>query len=293
MAMNKKFAWFIFGFLALTWGSSFILMKKGLEAFSPMQVAALRIVIASLSVLPFILHRIKDVPPKSWRYILLVGVIGNGIPAFLFPLAEKYIDSGTAGVLNSLSPLFVLIFGLLFFNLEVKLRQAIGISLGFAGALLLTMMRGGEFDPFDNLFYSGMVVLATMGYGLSTIMMKRYLNETPSTLASGFALSFVAIPYAAYLLFFSDIGPIFTEDSLAWASFGYIALLGAIGTALSLILFYQLIQMTDAIIAASVTYLIPLVALGWGLIDGEAFTLGQFVGILVILIGVWLVNRKS
>ncbi|MEL6134572.1 MAG: DMT family transporter, partial [Bacteroidota bacterium] len=285
----NKYAWLIFGFLALTWGSSFILMKKGLEAFSPLQVAALRIVIASLTTLPFILHRVKDVPPKSWRYILFVGIIGNGIPAFLFPLAEQYIDSGTAGVLNSLSPVFVLIFGLLFFNLQVKLRQAVGISLGFAGALLLTMMRGGEFDPFDNLFYSLMVVLATMGYGLSTIVMKRYLNETPSILASGFALSFVSIPYASYLIFFSDMSAVMTNVPTAWTSLFYIGLLGAIGTALAVILFYQLIQMTDAIIAASVTYLIPLVALGWGIIDGEEFTIGQFVGILVILFGVWLV----
>jgi len=290
--MRQPLAWIIFFFLALTWGSSFILIKKGLDAFTPVQVGTIRIIIAALVIQPFLWGRARRVPASSWVYIAIVGIIGNGIPAYLFPAAQQYINSATAGVLNSLSPVFVLIFGLVFFGLPIKGRQGLGVILGFGGALLLALAREGEVDPFQNLTYSSLVVLATMGYGLSTIIMKRYLATTPSILATGFALSFAAIPYTFFLFTYSGIPEVLRTHPEAWTSLGYIFILGAIGTALAVVLFYRLIQMTEAIIAASVTYVIPLVALGWGFLDGELFTWGQMGGIAIILLGVYLVNRK-
>ncbi|MEO0899226.1 MAG: DMT family transporter [Bacteroidota bacterium] len=290
--MKQPLAWIIFIFLALTWGSSFILIKKGLVAFDPVQVGALRVLIAALVLQPFLWGKAKQVPRKKWWPIIIVGIIGNGIPAYLFPAAQAHINSATAGVLNSLSPLFVLLFGLLFFGMSISNRQIIGVILGFIGALLLTLAKGGEIDPFDNLMYSGLIVLATICYGIAPNVMKRYLTDMNSVLATGFALTFAAIPYTLYLLTISGIPEVMQTHPQAWSSLGFLVILGAIGTALAVVLFYRLIQLTDAVMAASVTYLIPLVALGWGLIDGESFSLPQLAGIFVILVGVYLVNKK-
>lgn len=290
--MKNPLAWIIFIFLALTWGSSFILIKKGLEAFNPMQVATLRIVIAALVLQPLLWRRTYQIKRKTWFYLALIGFMGNGIPAFLFPLAQEHINSATAGVLNSLSPVFVLVFGLLFFGIGATKRQGVGVVMGFVGALLLTLARGGEVNPFENLIYSGVVVLATMCYGMTTIIMKKYLSHLNAIHATGYALTFAALPYIFFLLTYSGIPQLLEENILAWQSLGYIAILGAIGTALAVVLFYRLIKMTEAIIAASVTYIIPLVALGWGLLVGESFSWGQMLGIAIILIGVYLVNRK-
>lgn len=290
--MKQPLAWVIFLFLALTWGSSFILIKKGLEAFSPLQVATLRIIIAALVLQPLLWGQARKVPRKSWIYIALVGFMGNGLPAFLFPAAQAHINSATAGVLNALSPVFVLIFGLLFFGIGATLKQGIGVVLGFIGALLLTLARGGEINPFESLGYSGLILLATICYGMTTIIMKKYLSHINSIHATGFALSFAAIPYAIFLFSYSDIPEVLQNNPLAWQSLGFISILGAIGTALAVVLFYRLIKMTEAIIAASVTYVIPLVALGWGFLVGETFSLGQMAGIAIVLLGVYLVNRK-
>ncbi|MCI4670787.1 MAG: DMT family transporter [Bacteroidia bacterium] len=296
--MKQPLAWIIFIFLALTWGSSFILIKKGLEVFSPLQVATLRVVIAAAVLQPLLLGKAKKVEKGTWKYIIMIGVLGNGLPAFLFPIAQEHINSATAGVLNSLSPVFVLIFGLLFFGLSFSVKQGIGVILGFMGALLLTLARGassapgGEVNPFESLGYSGIVVIATMCYGLSTIIMKKYLSQMNSVLATGFALSVAAVPYVIYLITASGIPEVLQENPEAWQALGYLFILGAIGTALAVVLFYQLIKMTEAIIAASVTYAIPLVALGWGLAVGESFSYGQMLGIAITLVGVYLVNRK-
>ncbi|MEL6673593.1 MAG: DMT family transporter [Bacteroidota bacterium] len=284
--------WGIYIFLALVWGSSFILIKKGLIAFTPYQIAGLRILIAAGVLAPFILGRAKEVKPEAWKYIFLIGIVGNAIPAFLFPLAEQKISSASAGILNVLSPVFTMILGVLFFQLKGKVRQGIGILLGFGGAVGLILAGDGEVDIISQLLYAGFVVLATVGYGLSTNIMKRYLSDTPAVLASGFGLAFVSIPYIFYLFFFAELPQTFAEQPHAWTSLGYIFILGAMGTAIALVLFYRLVQITEPIFSSSVTYVIPIVALALGLMDGETITAGQIGFMLVILAGVYLVNRK-
>ncbi|MDP5170206.1 MAG: EamA family transporter [Bacteroidia bacterium] len=291
---NKVLAWVILIFLALVWGSSFILIKRGLESFSAMQVGGLRLVIAGIFVTPLIWGKFRKIKKEEWKWILLVGVIGNALPAVLFPLAETHLNSASAGVLNVMSPIFVLLFGVALFGFRFTTLQVIGVALGFGGVLMLILLGDQSVNLLDHVLYAGAAVLATVGYGLSTNVMKRYLGRVPTTLAPSFALFFMAIPYAIYLLLWADLGAVFEADAAhAWQSFSYIALLGILGTAISLVLFYKLIQITEPIVAASVTYLIPIVALFWGWMDGESLTSLQYLGMAVIIAGVYLVNRKK
>lgn len=292
---SRRFlGWAILVILALVWGSSFILIKRGLDAFSAPQVGGLRLVVAGLCAIPLIWGQAHRVKKEAWKWILVVGVVGNAIPAVLFPLAETRLNSASVGVLNVMSPIFVLIFGFLFFQFRFSVLQIVGVALGFGGVLMLILLGDQTVSVSEHLLYAGAAVLATVGYGLSTNIMKRYLQDVPSTLAPSFALFFMGIPYAVYLIFFAELQIPFQVDSdLAWTSLAYIVLLGAVGTALALVLFYRLVQISDPIIAASVTYLIPIVALFWGWVDGETLTALQSVGIGVILVGVYLVNRKK
>ena len=293
MPQNRSLlAYAILVFLCLTWGSSFILMKKGLEAFTPLQVAGFRLVFAALTLFPFIWRRLSHVKAQEWRVILLVGIVGNGLPAFLFPLAETKISSASAGILNGLSPLFALVIGQVFYGFRFSKQQNWGVVIGFVGAVVIVLGGGGPLDLFDQITYSLAVVLATVGYGLSTVTIKKYLNHTPPILSTGLAFLMMALPYGLYLMFFADLGATFASHPEAWASLGYLAILGAIGTALAVYLYYRLIQMTDPIVASSVTYLIPLVALGWGLLAGESISGGQVLGMGIVLVGVYLANRK-
>ncbi|MDW3650247.1 MAG: DMT family transporter [Bacteroidia bacterium] len=284
--------WVPFISLSLLWGSSFILMKRGLDAFTPMQIAALRITIAGLVMVPFILGKAKNVPKKAWPFILIIGILGNAIPAFLFPLAETKINSSSTGILNVMSPVFTLILGVMFFGFRFKKTQNYGVFVGFLGALILLLMGGGEVNVEEHIFYSLLVIFATVLYGLSTNITKRYLQEVSPIYASGFALVFVSIPYWIYLLGFSDILSVFQTNEYAWASLGYISILAALGTSLALVLFYYLVQQTSTIFSASVTYIIPIVALAWGLLDGETFSPWELFGMFVIMLGVYLVNSK-
>ncbi|MFK7924574.1 MAG: DMT family transporter [Bacteroidia bacterium] len=294
MAQSRFFPYLLYLYLILAWGSSFILIKQGLASFSPFQVAALRIVIAGLVMLPFTIGRSKEISRIEWRFILLVGLIGNAIPALLFPYAETVLNSATAGILNTLSPLFVLLIGVFFFQLKPSISQRTGMLIGFSGALVLVLGSGQEIDFWSNALYSLLVVIATIGYGLSTNIMKRYLNTTPSLLATGYALMAMAIPYTIYLLFFSGVGEVFrSAEPSVWMSFGSIAILAALGTALALVCFYRLVQITDPIFSSSVTYVIPIVAMMWGLLDGEKIYPAQYVGMALILSGVFLTNRKK
>lgn len=294
MAQSRFFPYFLYLYLVLAWGSSFILIKQGLVSFNPFQVAALRILIAGLVMLPFTIGRSNEISRVEWRFILLVGLIGNAIPAILFPYAETVLNSASAGILNTLSPLFVLLLGIFFFQLKPSSSQRIGMFIGFGGAVIMVLASGQEIDLGSNAFYSLLVVIATFCYGLSTNIMKRHLNTTPSLLATGYALMAMAIPYSVYLLFFSDVAEIFRfAEPTVWISFGSIAILAALGTALALVCFYRLVQITDPIFSSSVTYVIPIVAMMWGLAYGEKIYPAQYLGMALILSGVFLTNRKK
>lgn len=284
--------WLILAVLALIWGSSFILMSKGLEAFDPYQIGSLRIIIASLCLLPFGLHHIKTIPKQLWIYFPLVGIIGNGIPAVLFPLAETQINSATAGMLNGLTPVFTLLIGLAFFGITFSWQRLGGIVLGLIGGGLVIL--GGSQGLEGSVTYSLIVVFAAMLYGISVNMMKKYFNGVHPIAISAFTVGSISIFGIIYLLF-SNLPHIFQTDPEAYSSFGYIFILAAFGTAASTVLFYHLVQITDPVRSSSVTYLMPIIACIWGLVreKAEDISLIQIGGMVVILAGVYLLNKKT
>lgn len=275
--------------LAFIWGSSFILMKKGLVAYSHNEVATLRIVIAFLCFLPFILYNIKKVDKKYWKYLIIVGLFGNGIPAFLFTKAETGISSSLAGMLNSLVPLFTITLGVLFFKVPTNKLKFIGVFIGLIGAVML--ITGNGFDIAESeTSYSFYVIAATLCYAISVNTIKKYLQEVNSIVVSSFAFLFIGPPLLIYL-FTTDFVYTTFNNPEATTALSYIFILSLFGTAFSLIIFNMLVKQTSALFASTVTYLIPVFAIMWGIFDGELINLIQVLGIVVILVGIYFVNK--
>ncbi len=279
-------------FLSLIWGSSFILMKKGLRSYSHDQVAALRIFISFLAFLPFGIKNLKKVSKENIYSLLIVGFIGSTIPAFLFTKAQTNIDSALAGILNSITPLFTLIIGLIFYKSTAKLINAVGIFLGLIGALGLIMYTSSNSNILGNVnYYSLYVVLATICYGINVNQVKYKIKGLNGLELTSMAFMFVG-PFAGIYLLFTDFSfALSTNDYML--NLGYIAILAVIGTVMALVIFNTLIQYTSALFGASVTYIIPIFAIAWGIFDGEKLTIIQFLWIGLILTGVYLVNKRK
>ncbi len=289
---NKAWQLITLVFLSLIWGSSFILMKKGLRSYSHDQVAALRIFISFLAFLPFGIKNLKKVSKENIYSLLIVGFIGSTIPAFLFTKAQTNIDSALAGILNSITPLFTLIIGLIFYKSTAKLINAVGIFLGLIGALGLIMYTSSNSNILGNVnYYSLYVVLATICYGINVNQVKYKIKGLNGLELTSMAFMFVG-PFAGIYLLFTDFSfALSTNDYML--NLGYIAILAVIGTVMALVIFNTLIQYTSALFGASVTYIIPIFAIAWGIFDGEKLTIIQFLWIGLILTGVYLVNKRK
>ncbi len=290
MSPNKT-KWIILFALALVWGSSFILMKRGLEAFSSNQVAALRISIASLFLLPFLIKYRKIKFKKYWVGLVLAGVFGNLIPAFLFTRAETGISSSLAGMLNALTPLFTVIIGWIAFRNKSTPLQIAGILVAFGGALLLLSSDKNP-QQENGIQYALLVVLATVCYAISVNCIKYFLAGMNSVAATAWSFAFIG-PVALIYLFSTDFIYVMETKKNALPSLGYISILGIVGSALSVIFFNQLIKVSGAVFAASSTYIIPIVAVGWGIFDGEIISNWQIAAIFIVLGGVWLINKRK
>lgn len=292
MSRNTWFPYAVLFFLALTWGSSFILIKRGLEVYSSNEVGALRVVITWLFLLPFAIKRMKAFKTMHWILFAIVGVVGSLAPAFLFAAAQKGIDSSLAGILNSLTPLFTLILGMLFFKLRPKWFNIMGVILGLAGAAGLVSVSGSGNFTF-NIGYAMLIVIAAIMYATNVNVIKAYLHDIhPVTITS---MAFFTIgPFTAiYLLGFTPFIKTMSDHPHAWSGLGYISILAIIGTGVALMLFNKVIQMTSAVFASSVTYFIPIVALLWGIADGESFRAGFVFFVALVIIGVLLVNTTT
>lgn len=282
--------WLLLLILTLTWGSSFIMIKQSIKAFHPMQVGALRLTIAGLALVGFGIGSFKYIPKKLIKWVVIGGCLGNFIPMFLFPFAQQKVSSATAGILDSLVPIFILIFGFLLFGIRSSKTQILGAIIGFAGAFLL-IKNGGTKESSDFLF-SMLIVLATLFYGLNGLIISEYLSELPSFRLSAVVFTIWLGP-SLIILGFSGFFSEFTASPEQLKGLGFVSILGLIGTATAMILFYKLIQMTSAIFASTVTYLMPIVAVMWGFLDGEKLTWAHIGGGLLILLGVYLIQVKT
>lgn len=287
-------AWGLLGVLSLIWGTSFILMKKGLVVFSALELGAARVSVAAALLLPFALREIGRVDRSRLKWLALSGTVGTLIPAFLFAYAETRLASGLAGVLNALTAVFALLVGALLFGQRLTGLRVLGIGLGLLGTVVLMLLGGsGDEGPAagGNAWYGGYIVLATIGYGLSVNVIKHRLHALTPVAVTSLLLLLIGGPALAYLLLGTGFVHKLATVPGAWPAFGYIALLATMSTAVATVLFNMLIQRSTTLFASSSTYLIPIVALAWGALDGEAFNLWHAAGMVIILVGVGIIHR--
>jgi drug/metabolite transporter (DMT)-like permease len=277
--------------LALIWGTSFILIKQGLKVFAPQELGALRVTAAFLFLLPVALMKFKEVKPGDPLKLFLSGLMGIFIPAFLFATAQTKLDSSVAGILNTLSPLFTMIMGALFFHQRFKGYAIVGIAVGFGGTLLLMLSRSGGKIAGLN-YYALLVVLACLFYGTNLNWIKAKLLHLGSLTLTSVSLLFIG-PLAMIFLFgFTDFTVKMETAPGAWQALGFVVLLGCMSTSIATALFAKLVKLSTPLYASSVTYIMPIVSVMWGVLDGEVLMIGHFIGMAFIVGGVWLANRK-
>ncbi|MGI9531306.1 DMT family transporter [Lutimonas sp.] len=287
---NIRSRWIILIILAIIWGSSFILIKKALIHLDPVQVGALRIIFTGLTLFAVGFKKIPTVTKKQWYYIAITAMIGTFIPAFLFSFAVQKIDSSIVSILNSLTPLNTLLVGSFFFGFSFIRKQLIGVVIGLIGALFL-ILKGADLNPDQNYLYALLVVIASIGYAFNVNILKKHLDDLNAlTIVTG---NFIIIFIPALIVLYSTGFFNMTTISNAESSLLYLVLLSVFGTAMAKTLFNKLIQISSPIFSSSVTYLIPIVAIFWGVLDGEKLYLGQFLAGFLILLGVYLTNKKK
>ncbi|CCH52157.1 protein of unknown function DUF6 transmembrane [Fibrisoma limi BUZ 3] len=296
VAVDQKrplLVWGLLFVLALVWGSSFILIKRSLTVFPPEQVAAGRIFFALLFFIPFLGVQTRSADIRQsvrgrWVALLAAGLLGFLFPAFLFAIAGAHLNSSLAGALNALSPLFTLVTGALFFGRVIRPTQVLGILIGLGGSILLIFYSAT--GSFSINGYALLIVLATVCYGTNINLIGRHLSHLPALVSTAWLFAFIG-PLALLILFTTDF---FTRITLSNASLALSALacLGILGSGAMSVLFNRIIQLASPLFASSVTYLMPGVALLWGVLDGEQVHLVQYAGMGICLFGIWLINKS-
>lgn len=282
--------WIAFALLSLTWGTSFILIKKSLLAFDSVQVASLRILIATLAFLPVVLLNIKKIQWNNWYKYLILGLMGGGIPPFLFAFAQTKVSSSLAGALNALTPIFTALIAVILFKTKIGGRKLLGVIIGFLGAGLIIYYTNSSFE--GGFFYSSLILIATVFYAFNVNMVKKFFNNhNPVVLTSASFIFFG--PFVIILLLNGDFFEVMKTHPDAYLSLGAVTILSLFSTVLATILFFKLVQKSNAIFASSVSYAIPLVALFWGFLDGENFSVFHVLSLLLILTGVHLTRNKK
>jgi drug/metabolite transporter (DMT)-like permease len=297
--MSKELkSWGLLLFLACIWGSSFILMKRGMHTvdglpiFSDLQVGAMRMLIAGLVLAPFAVRHVKKI--KTWQQFIslsIVGFSGNFFPAFLFTYAETGLSSGFAGMLNSFTPIFTIIIGFFVFKVKLSSVQLLGIAIGTTGIVLL-MFAGKSISMTGTWFHILAIVLATLMYGISLNTIKHTLQMFKAIEITSLAFFIVLIPAAIANLTFGT-ALTFQQNPHALEGLGYITILSVVGTALAVILFNKIISISSALFASSVTYFIPIVAVLIGLYFGEQISWGQVGSMCIVLLGVFILNSGN
>jgi drug/metabolite transporter (DMT)-like permease len=288
---NNTKKWVYLIALSLVWGSSFILMKYALLGLNPIQVGSLRIIITTLVLLLFGFKSLFELNAKNWLHVAVSAVLGTLIPVFLFAVAINNMDSAIAAILNSFVPFNALIIGALVFGFTFQKNQIFGILIGLIGTILL-IINGHSVTNIADYKYPAMILLASVGYAFNANIVKRYLQEVrPLAITTG-TFAIVLIP-ALIILIKTDFFETVAYNETTKESLFYIAILSIVGTAIAKVFFNKLLQISSPIFSTSVTYLIPIVAVFWGFLDGERLTFTQILSGMVILFGVFLVNRAK
>ena len=277
--------------LSVIWGSSYILIKKGLTGLTPVQLGSLRVIITTLLIAPIGYNKIKHIPKNKMKWVAISAFVGSFFPAYLFAFAETEISSSVTAVMVSLTPLFTLLISVIIFGEELLKKQVIGVIIGFLGIAVL--INNELLSSSFNILYVMFIVLAAFCYAVNANLLKYKLPNIPALGIVFMSFLFMFIP-AFIVLFFSDF-PFsdFTSNPLILESIVYIVILALFGTAIAKVMYIKLLAISTPVFSVSTTYLIPVVGIFWGLLDGEEFTLTQFIGTSIILIGVYLVTKKK
>jgi drug/metabolite transporter (DMT)-like permease len=292
MSDNKSFqAVGLLLILSLIWGTSFILIKQGLKVFDPEELGALRVTAATLFLLPIGLARLKELKQGDHFKLFVSGLLGIFIPAFLFAIAQTNLNSSLAGILNTLSPVWTMIIGAFLFQQRFKGWAIVGVIISFAGSFLLALSRSGGSITGLNV-YALLIVLACACYGANLNWLKYKVHDLSSMSIISVSLLLVGPLAFAYLFLRTNFVNTMTNEPGAWTAFGFIILLALMSTALANLLFYRLLKISSPLYASSVTYIMPIVAVMWGVLDGEKLVAGHFIGMMCIVGGVYLANKK-
>jgi len=283
--------WFYLILLSLIWGSSFILIKKGLIGLSDYQVGALRIVLTSIFLFSVGFKKLKDIKKHDWKWIVISGFVGSFFPPFFFAIAQGHINSAVASILNSFTPLSTVVIGIVFLGILSSRVQIIGVVIGFIGTVLLLVV-GADINPHQNYWFGILILVSTIGYAFNVNIIKKYLSDLSALAITTGNFLIIFFP-ALVILYSSGFFETIFESREMQISFGYVTILSLFGTAIAKVLFNKLIQIASPVFASSVTYTMPLVAVAWGFVDGEAFSFLQVLAAGIILLGVYLVNRKA
>ncbi|MDQ1159983.1 drug/metabolite transporter (DMT)-like permease [Chryseobacterium sp. SORGH_AS 447] len=286
-----KEKWVLLIVLSLIWGSSFILIKKSLEHYNPYQVGALRVLIAGLILMPVAISKYRLFPKKHLKWLILAAFTGNFIPMFLFPIAETEVSSSIAGIINSMMPIFVIIVGALVWKFETTKQQIIGTFISFTGVCLLAFGGNGDEGQF-KLIPILLLLLATLCYAVSTTTVKSKLMEVSSTVLSAFVFSFVLFFPSLIALAGTGFFSTFSFDENHLTGLMFVGLLSVFGTGLAMMMNYRLLKVSSPLFASTVTLLMPIVAIIWGILDGEKLSVMQFVGAGIIIAGLIFLRAK-
>lgn len=290
MSLSLK-KWVTLVILSLIWGSSYILIKKGLTGLTPIQLGSLRVIVTTIIIAPIGYQKIKHIPRQKMKWVALSAFVGSFFPAYLFAFAETEISSSITAVMVSLTPLFTLLISVFVFGEELLKKQVFGVLIGFTGIIVL--INNELFSSSFNILYIMFIVLAAFCYAINANVLKYKLSNIPALGIVFMSFLFMFIP-AFIILCFSDF-PFsdFASDSLIIESIIYIVILALFGTAIAKVLYIKLLAISTPVFSVSTTYLMPVVAIFWGLLDGEEFKLTQFTGTAIILLGVYLVTKKK
>jgi drug/metabolite transporter (DMT)-like permease len=295
---TKTLIWFLFIFLSLTWGSSFILMKKSMfpvadetMVFGPFQVGALRVFLAGFVLLPIAYRFRKKLTRKTFWLLLVTGVFGNLMPAMMFTIAQTNIDSSLAGLLNMGTSFFVVLIGIFFYKSKPSFLQLLGLTLGSVG---LYLVLSGQLNAADNkdIRYAFFIFPATLGYAISLTTIKFKLQDLPPTAITSLSFSLILIPAFVICLITDAFSPILQAEN-GLRAFGFISILGIVGTAIAVLLFTKLISIANHIFASAVAYMLPVVAIFIGRLDGEDFPWINYIWVAIIVVGVFLMNKSK